>query len=184
MYIKYIYTQEGHLPWFWVRTCGWSSRTHPIHILGQVKAWPIHILTIANMIHFTLYLLIYFLSKMIPHWYTFEVKSIPIHILRGLNSIPHSSRTSVYSYIMEVTQSPCIYMLYHFSSKRRVCRVSDRQQWIWVRWTSRGLWYVHHLCEERKFKDCLQRGEMSSPYVLEQPGTRVRQFVQCIMSKR
>ena len=31
---------------------------------------------------------------------------IPIHILGGLKNIPHSSRTSVYTFIMEVTP-PC-----------------------------------------------------------------------------
>ena len=31
---------------------------------------------------------------------------IPIHILGGLKSIPHSSRTSVYTFIMEVTPPP------------------------------------------------------------------------------
>ena len=47
-----------------------------------------------------------FRVKKIPHWYTFDVKMIPIHILGGLKSIPHSSRTSVYTFIMEVTP-PC-----------------------------------------------------------------------------
>ena len=50
-------------------------------------------------------LLMHFLFwvKMIPHWLTFEVKNIPIHILGGLTSIPHSRRTSVYTSIMEET---------------------------------------------------------------------------------
>ena len=34
---------------------------------------------------------------------------IPIHILGGLKSIPHSSRTSVYTFIMEVTPPPCVF---------------------------------------------------------------------------
>ena len=46
--------------------------------------------------------------KKIPHWYTFEVKMIPILILGvgGLKSIPHSSRTSVYTFIIEVNAPP------------------------------------------------------------------------------
>ena len=31
---------------------------------------------------------------------------IPIHVLGGLKSIPHSSRTSVYTFIMEVYPTP------------------------------------------------------------------------------
>ena len=41
-----------------------------------------------------------------PHWYTFNVKMIPIYILGGLKSIPPSSCTSVYTFIMEVTPFP------------------------------------------------------------------------------
>ena len=91
---------------------------HPIHIPGQVITWPIHILLISKIdpIHILFWKLtpfIYFFPnfthsytfwvKKIPHWYTFDVKMIPIHILGGLKSIPHSSRTSVYTFIIEVT---------------------------------------------------------------------------------
>ena len=48
----------------------------------------------------------YFLSQMIPHWYTYEVKMIPIHTLDGLKSIPHSSRTSIGTFIIEVIPPP------------------------------------------------------------------------------
>ena len=54
---------------------------------------------------------------MISHLYTFEVKSIPIHILGGLKSIPHPSRTSVHVHaiIMEVT--PTCFDIYGFKTK-------------------------------------------------------------------
>ena len=65
-----------------------------------MKRYPIHILFLDFTYSYT------FWAKKIPHWYTFEVKMIPIHILGGLKSIPHSSRTSVYTFIMNVTPRP------------------------------------------------------------------------------
>ena len=49
---------------------------------------------------------LFFLVKMIPHWYTSEVKSIAIHILGGLKSIPHSSHTSVHIYLHNGSDPP------------------------------------------------------------------------------
>ena len=109
----------GNLPWFWVRMCGWSPRNPPhsytrlsekhdpfIYFLSQ-KDTPF-IYYFSKDTPFIYYFLDFtysytFWAKKIPHWYTFEVKMIPIHILGGLKSIPHSSRTSVYTFIMEVT---------------------------------------------------------------------------------
>ena len=62
---------QCNLPWFWVRTCGWSPRTPPhsypwrsekqtIQILTLAKIVPIHILFV------TFYLFIYFLRKKYP----------------------------------------------------------------------------------------------------------------------
>ena len=67
-----------------------------IHILTKVTIVPI------NILFYTFYLLTYFLSKKILHIYTFELKMIPIYILDHLKRIPHSSRSSVYIFIMEV----------------------------------------------------------------------------------
>ena len=109
----------GNLPWFWVRMCAWGPRTPPhsytrlsekhdpfIYFLNQ-KDTPFiyYFLKDTPFIYYFLdftYLYTFWVKK-IPHWYTFEVKMIPIHILGGLKSIPHSSRTSVYTFIMEVT---------------------------------------------------------------------------------
>ena len=116
----------GNLPWIWVRMCGWSPQTPPhsytrqsekmthsytshienlphsytnFQILSKID--PIHIL------FFIFYLFIYFLGeKDTPLIYFWCEKMIPIHILGGLKSIPHSSRTSVYTFIMEVTHPP------------------------------------------------------------------------------
>ena len=106
----------GNLPWFWVRTCDWSPRTppHSYTRLGE-KYNPFMYLLLRKW-----YIFIYYFSyitysytfwvKMIPHWNTFEVKSIPIHILGSLKSTPHSSRTPVYTFIMEVNPDhPVVY---------------------------------------------------------------------------
>ena len=112
----------GNLPWSWVRMCGWSPRTPPysntklsekhdpfIYFLSQKDTPFIHYFLkdtpfIYYFIDFTYSYT--FWAKKIPHWYTFEVKMITIHILGGLKSIPHSSRTSVYTFIMEVNPPP------------------------------------------------------------------------------
>ena len=39
-----------------------------------------------------------FWMKKIPHWYTFEVKMIPIHILGGLKIIPFQPHACIYRY--------------------------------------------------------------------------------------
>ena len=109
----------GHLPWFWVRMCGWSPRTPPhSYTRPSEKHDPFIYLPYRKLTPFIYYFwkltpFIYCFSnfthsytfwvKKIPHWYTFDVKMIPIHILGCLKSIPHSSRTSVYTFIMEVT---------------------------------------------------------------------------------
>ena len=109
----------GHLPWFWVRMCGWSPRTPPnSYTRPSEKHDPFIYFPYRKLTPFIYYFwkltpFIYYFSnfthsytfwmKKIPHWYTFDVKMIPIHILWGLKSIPHSSRTSVYTFIMEVT---------------------------------------------------------------------------------
>ena len=82
-------------------------KTWPFHILPISKIDPIHILFLKidpfHILFFKFYPFIYFSGEKDTHWYTFDVKMIPIHILGGLKSIPHSSRTSVYTFIMEVT---------------------------------------------------------------------------------
>ena len=108
-----------HLPWFWVRMCGWSPRTPPhSYTRPSEKHDPFIYFPYRKLTPFIYYVrkltpFIYYFSnfthsytfwvKKIPHWYTFDVKMIPIHILGGLENIPHSSRTSVYTFIMEVT---------------------------------------------------------------------------------
>ena len=112
-------TRGGHLPWFWVRMCGWSPRTPPhSYTRPSEKHDPFIYFPYRKLTPFIYYFwkltpFIYYFSnfthsytfwvKKIPHWYTFDVKMIPIHILGGLKNIPHSSRTSVYTFIMEVT---------------------------------------------------------------------------------
>ena len=112
----------GNLPWFWVRMCGWSPRTPPhSYTRPSEKHDPFIYFPYRKLTPFIYYFrkltpFIYYFSnfthsytfgvKKIPHWYTFDVKMIPIHILGGLKSIPHSSRTSVYTFIMEVTPPP------------------------------------------------------------------------------
>ena len=112
----------GNLPWFWVRMCGWSPRTPPhSYTRPSEKHDPFIYFPYRKLTPFIYYFrkltpFIYYFSnfthsytfwvKKIPHWYTFDVKMIPIHILRCLKSIPHSSRTSVYTFIMEVTPPP------------------------------------------------------------------------------
>ena len=111
----------GNLPWFWVRMCGWSPRTPPhSYTRPSEKHDPFIYFPYRKLTPFIYYFwkltpFIYYFSnfthsytfrvKKIPHWYTFDVKMIPIHILGGLKSIPYSSRTSVYTFIMEVTPS-------------------------------------------------------------------------------
>ena len=56
---------EGNLPWFWVRMCGWSTQTYPIHIHGEVKKQT-HSYT--------------FYSENCIHSFT-NYKILPIHIL-------------------------------------------------------------------------------------------------------
>ena len=112
----------GNLPWFWVRMCGLSPRTPPHSYTRPSEKHDPFIYSpyrkLTPFIYFFLKLtqFIYYFSnfnhsytfwvKKIPHWYTFDVKMIPIDILGGLKSIPHSSRTSVYTFIMEVTPPP------------------------------------------------------------------------------
>ena len=112
----------GILPWFWVRMCGWSPRTPPnSYTRPSEKHDPFIYFPYRKLTPFIYYFwkltpFIYYFSnfthsytfwvKKIPHWYTFDVKMIPIHILGGLKSIPHSSRTSVYTFIMEVNPPP------------------------------------------------------------------------------
>ena len=112
-------SRGGHLPIFLVRMCGWSPQT-PTHSYTRPseKHDPFIYFSYRKLTPFIYYFwkltpFIYYFSnfthsytfwvKKIPHWYTFDVKMIPIHILGGLKSIPHSSRTSVYTFIMEVT---------------------------------------------------------------------------------
>ena len=100
---------------------------HPIHIPGQVKNmthsytshienWP-HSYTIFEnwphsytIFHNFTHSYTFFGDKDTPliyFWCKNDVKMVSIHILGGLKSIPHSSRTSVYTFIMEVTPPPC-----------------------------------------------------------------------------
>ena len=130
----------GNLPWFWVRMCGWSPRTPPhSYTRPSEKHDPFIYFPYRKLTPFIYYFwkltpFIYYFSnfthsytfwvKKIPHWYTFDVKMIPIHILGGLKSIPHSSRTSVYTFIMEVTPPPppralTIYIVLVYVIKRR-----------------------------------------------------------------
>ena len=121
----------GHLPIFLVRMCGWSPQT-PTHSYTRPSEkhdpfiyFPYRKLTPFIYYFWKLTPFIYHYSnfthsytfwvKKIPHWYTFDVKMIPIHILGGLKSIPHSSRTSVYTFIMEVTP-PWVY-IYRYIKK-------------------------------------------------------------------
>ena len=126
-----MYTRGGggNLPWFWVRVCGWSPRTPP-HSYTRLSEkhdpfiyFPYRKLTPFIYHFWKLTPFIYYFSnfthsytfwvKKISHYYTLDVKMIPIHILGGLKSIPHSSRTSVYTFIMEVTPPPppvCVHL--------------------------------------------------------------------------
>ena len=126
----------GHLPWFWVRMCGWSPRTPPhSYTRPSEKHDPFIYFPHRKLTPFIYYFwkltpFIYYFSKFthsytfwvktIPHWYTFDVKMIPMHILGGLKSIPHSSRTSVYTFIMEVTP-PCTH-----HSDTQISTISNR----------------------------------------------------------
>ena len=111
-----------NLPWFWVRMCGWGPRTPPhSYTRPSEKHDPFIYFPCRKLTPFIYYFwklapFIYYFSnfthsytfwvKKIPHRYTFDVKMIPIHILGGLKSIPHFSRTSVYTFIMEVNPPP------------------------------------------------------------------------------
>ena len=115
--------------------CGWSPRTPPhSYTRPSEKHDPFIYFPYRKLTPFIYYFwkltpFIYFFSnfthsytfwvKKIPHWYTFDVKMIPIHILGGLKSIPHSSRTSVYTFIMEVTP-PCIRFVIRSSKTPRL----------------------------------------------------------------
>ena len=57
---------------------------------------------------------------------------IPIHILGGLKSIPHSSRTSVYTFIMEVTPRASNHEMYvkGISHKAVSMHMTDMSNWI------------------------------------------------------
>ena len=101
---------------FWYGRAAGVPGPHPIHILSLVKNLT-HSYTYScktgtypytNFTHFTKSYT--FWVKMIPHWNTFEVKSIPIHILGSLKSIPHSSRTSVYTFIMKMNPPWLIFL--------------------------------------------------------------------------
>ena len=94
---------------------------------------------------------------MIPHWYTFEVKSIPIHILWGLKRVPHSSRTSVYSYIMGVTL--CAYTCFTISVPNDVCAECPIH--------SSGFGYVGHPEDCDMFIICAKKGTSKIVYSVE-----------------
>ena len=126
--------------------CGWSPRTPPHSCTRPSEKhdpfiyFPYRKLTPFIYYFWKLTPFIYYFSnfthsytfwvKKIPHWYTFDVKMIPIHILGGLKSIPHSSRTSVYTIIMEVTPpclgiillSSCIYV-WNMKFKAECCKL-------------------------------------------------------------
>ena len=97
-----------NLPW----SCGWSPRTPPIHILGEVKKnRPIYLLPISKIVpihilFFKFYSFIYFLcEKDTPLIYFWSENDTHLFTRRPEKYIP-SSRTSVYTFIMEVTPPP------------------------------------------------------------------------------
>ena len=81
---------------------------HPLHILGEVKKTdPFIYIYIENCTHsYTLPFDILFGWKIYPIDILLMRKWYPIHILGGLKSIPHSSRTSAYTFIMDVPPLP------------------------------------------------------------------------------
>ena len=132
----------GNLPWFWVRMCGWSPRTPPHSYTrpsekhDQFIYFPYRKLTPFIYYFWKLTPFIYYFSnfthsytfwvKKIPHRYTFDVKMIPIHILGGLKSIPHSGRTSVYTFIMEVTP---VSSLRDILNAAKIIRIGQKVDW-------------------------------------------------------
>ena len=120
------------MPWFWVRMCGWSPRTPPhsytrpsekhvipIHILPISKIDPIHILFLKidpiHILFFKFYPFIYFLGEKDTPLIYFWGKNDTHSYTGRPESIPHSSRTSVYTCIMEVTPPPPPPVIYCWS---------------------------------------------------------------------
>ena len=100
-----------NLPWFWVLMCGWSPRTPP-HSYTRLseKHDPFIYFLSEKDTPFVYYLLdftySYPFSEKIPHLIYFWGDNDTHSYTWGLKSIPHSSRTSVYTFIMEVTPPP------------------------------------------------------------------------------
>ena len=155
-----VYSRGGNLPWFWVRMCGWSPRTPPhSYTRPSEKHDPFIYFPYRKLTPFIYYFwkltpFIYYFSnfthsytfwvKKIPHWYTFDVKMIPIHILGGLKSIPHSSRTSVYTFIMEVTP-PWVYFILlfaHFVLVHVIKRISNEFSFHTMYYETRCVFYI------------------------------------------
>ena len=106
----------GRLPWFWVRTCGWSPRTlthlytrrrkkkRPIHILLIAKLVPIHIL------FFIFYLFTYFMSgkryhtDILSKWTLYPF--IYLEAWKVYNIQPH---VCIYLYNESLPPPPCAY---------------------------------------------------------------------------
>ena len=99
----------GILPWFWARTCGWSPRTPPhSYTRRNLKNGPIHILPLSkivpiHLLFFKCYPYICFLGeKDTPLIYVWCEDDSHSYTRRPEKYTP-SSRTSVYSFTMEVT---------------------------------------------------------------------------------
>ena len=112
----------GNLPWFWVRTCGWSTRTPPhSYTRPSEKTWPIHILPIWKLTPLT-----YFFFQIYPFIYFLGEKDTPLiyfwcenythsYTWRPEKYIPYS-RTSVYNFIMEVTPPPVAHLFWVYTT--------------------------------------------------------------------
>ena len=100
----------GNLPWFWVRTCGWSPRTQPYSYTS--RSWKTYPFIYMYFPRRKLYPFICYFSNF-THSYTFWWKDTPLIYFWSENDThpytwrhekyTHSSRTSVYTFIMEVT---------------------------------------------------------------------------------
>ena len=107
-----MYThQRGSLSWLWVQNCG--PRPIYIHELRKVQkhstlSYTDHSenCTYSNIIFHILPIHLFVFSKKGINGYTFEEKKIPFRVMDGLQSIPHSSRKSVYTFMMKVYPPP------------------------------------------------------------------------------
>ena len=108
----------GNLPWFWVRTYGWSPRTPPHSYTWRSFKKQTHIYTshTANCTHWYIFFLILpiyiFLSEKDTTLIWFWCENDTHSYTRRPEKYTPSSRTSVYTFIMEVTPPPRDVMLY------------------------------------------------------------------------